>query len=458
MSQKYSIRKQLLLWLLIPILILLGLSVSSNYYLSRNFINTAYDDGQEELARMLAGQVEYEKEGYFQLASPALTQKIMEHNSVEGLYYLILGPKNKYIAGDRRLGNPVNSQIDPYYRNVLIERQPIRIVTIRMPLGTKQKPLWISVQLGETLEDRTDLIGKILTTTIAHQLMLILLAAACVWLGVSRGLQPLKRISKAIEVRSPADLNGINVDKTPDEVLPLILAINDLLAKIQSYLAMQQRFIANAAHQLRTPMAGLQTQTELLTRQELPESAQHTLTQIQAGLNRSTHLLHQMLALSRAEPDALKIAQFKPVNLTQLISEVAKSFIPLALNKNIDFGVETENEPIYVTGNEGSLYDLVSNLVDNALLYTSSQGRVTIQLKKNGSTVDLSVEDNGPGIPISERAKIFERFYRLDSSGIVGSGLGLSIVHEIAETHQATVSVNEGYEGQGTAIIVRFKA
>jgi two-component system sensor histidine kinase TctE len=454
-SQRYSIRKQLLLWLLIPILILLGLSIGSNYYLSRSFINTAYDDGLEELARMLAGQVELEKEGRFEMASPVLTKKIMEDQSVDGLYYLILGPSNQFIAGDRRLGTSASKGLGPQYRNVKLDGRTVRIVTIRMPFETAQKPLWVSVQLGETLEDRGDLIGKILITTIAHQLILILLATACVWFGVTRGLQPLARICQAIQSRSPADLNILNLEQIPDEVQPLISAINDLLSKINSYLGMQRRFLANAAHQLRTPMAGLQTQVELLIRQELPDSAQHTLTQIQTGLNRSTHLLHQMLSLSRAEPDALKIAQFKPVNLTRLVPQVSETFVSAALRKNIDFGIEAGEEPIEVLGDENSLHDLISNLIDNALLYTPGGGKVTVRLFKEAQVV-FSVEDSGCGIPTNEREKVFERFYRLEPNQTLGSGLGLSIVQEIATAHHMQIHLQEGADGIGTLVTVHF--
>lgn len=457
---RYSIRTQLLRWLLIPILVLLGLSIGSNYYLSRSFINTAYDDGLEELAWMLAGQVETE-DGHFELASPALTKKIMEQQTVDGLAYLILGPQNEFIAGDRRLGFPAKDKQSPQYRNITMDGHSIRVVTIYIPFGTSQQPRWVSVQLGETLEDRGDLIGKIQVTTVAHQLVLILLAAACVWLGVTRGLQPLSRISQAIQSRSAADLNSLNLDQTPDEVQPLISAINDLLTRIQSYLAMQRRFVANAAHQLRTPIAGLQTQAELLTRQTLPETAQHHLSQMQTGLSHSSHLLHQLLSLSRAEPDALQMAQFKPVNLTQLVSQVAESFVPIALQKQIDFGIETREKPNSVLGDQGSLYDLVSNLIDNALLYTSAGGRVTVRLEEDThdshSKLILSVEDNGPGIPEAERQKAFERFYRVPGQAGNGSGLGLAIVQEIAQTHHAQVRIEEAPQGSGTVFKVLFQ-
>jgi two-component system sensor histidine kinase TctE len=450
-----SIRKQLLLWLIIPIFILLGLSIGSNYLLSQSFVNTAFDDGLEELAKMLAGQVEQEPDGHFELANPALTKKIMKPQSAEHLYFLILGPQQEFIAGEKTLGLPPGNQSTPQYRHAIVLGRCVRVVTIYMPLDSEKQYQRISVQLAETLEDRGSLIGKILFTTIAHQLMLILLAVACVWFGVTRGLQPLERISQAIKSRSPSDLSVLHFGKTPAEVQPLIVAINDLMIKIKDYLAMQRRFVANSAHQLRTPIAGFQTQVELLMRQDLPESAQHTLAQIQAGLGRSTQLLHQLLSLSRAEPDALKLAQYKPVNLSALLARVAESFVPFALKKNIDFGIDASEASIDILGDEGSLHDLISNLIDNALLYTPNGGRVTVHLRQKEKVL-LSVEDDGPGIPCFERQKVFERFYRVPGQEGNGSGLGLAIVQETAQAHGAEVSIDRGSQQTGTQITVAF--
>lgn len=453
-SRQKSIRKQLLLWLLIPILCIIILSIFSSYYLASHFSDIAFDTELAENAKGLAGHVVY-KNGQWTLASPQLSRDSYSHDAQDKVYFLITDPKGEFIGGERLLGLPIQSSSYPAFSDKRMHNEPVRVVTLKIPLKHDQHQSFMLIQLAETLNERSILANQVLITTIAHQLFLALLATVFVWFGVTRGLIPLERLQRDLAKRTPNDLRSLPDEYIPQEVRPLTGTINALMKRISGYIESQKRFTANAAHQLRTPLAGLQTQLEVALRQTDPAMKQHALEQMQVSLDRSIHLSQQLLSLAKAEPNALEIENFPPVDLTALTQEVVAFFVPQALKKEIDFGYEGSETPIVLKGNENHLRDLLSNLIDNALLYTPTGGRVTVRLSQEPK-ITFSVEDSGPGIPESEKEKVFERFYRLGGNNVPGSGLGLSIVREIAQTHQAQVTIHEGNQGQGALILVSF--
>jgi two-component system sensor histidine kinase TctE len=274
----------------------------------------------------------------------------------------------------------------------------------------------------------------------------------------------LNNLRDAVASRTPVDLGPIAVEDVPKEVRPLVTAINELLQRLQDDMQSQRRFVANAAHQLRTPIAGLKTQTELALRQSDPADVQHALSLIRTGAERAARLAYQLLALARSEPGAANTELFQQVDLNVVAREATKEFVPEAIRKNIDLGFEGTSQPVHVLGDQSSLHELAANLIDNAVLYTPAGGHVTVRIESGrrdngvGKNAELIIEDDGPGIPAEERDRIFERFYRISdrSASASGSGLGLAIVREIANIHRAEVIVGDGPGGHGASVRIVF--
>ena len=246
--------------------------------------------------------------------------------------------------------------------------------------------------------------------------------------------------------------------QAPEEVQPLIHAMNELLRRLSLVLSAQQRFVADAAHQLRTPVAGIKTQTELALRLTDPAQQQQVLHQLHTATTRLSRLIHQLLALARTEPGAQAAHAMQPTDLGREMREAASEWVPKALQGNIDLGFEGPDEPLMVRGNAILLREMLGNLLDNAIRYSPPGSRVTVQVARRGTEVVLQVEDNGAGIPQDERERVFERFYRLLGTDADGCGLGLAIVREVAQAHGADVSLDSGAGGRGTAVRVRFPA
>jgi two-component system sensor histidine kinase TctE len=281
-----------------------------------------------------------------------------------------------------------------------------------------------------------------------------------VWFGLTRGLAPLVSLREMIRRRRPDDLSPIDPRAAPEELEPLLNAFNELLQRMQQNLAAQRRFISEAAHQMKTPLAGLRTQAELALREPSAEDLRSSLRQIAASTERATHLINQLLSLARAEHQATDLAAFEAVNLAALAGEVLRDFVPLALARGIDLGLEPEPAG-EVIGLPLLLRELLRNIVDNAIRYTPDGGTVTVRVRGEGKMVILETEDTGSGIPEGERYLVFERFYRVLGTRVDGTGLGLAIVREIAAQHDALVrlgfnprSTNPNWPG--TLISIEF--
>ena len=279
-------------------------------------------------------------------------------------------------------------------------------------------------------------------------------AAALFWFGIRRSLAPLDRLRDEIEHRSPADLAPVASSATPLEVKPLVTALNQLLSRLQEALGTQQRFIANAAHQLRTPLAGLKMHVALARREVQTGEARALIDMIASETERASHLANQLLTLARAEPSSSLQGARQPVNLHDVASRAVQGWVPRALARGIDLGFELQDA--WSLGDPLLLRELLANLVDNAINYTPSGGNVTVRTRVDGGAAVLEVEDCGPGIPESEHERVFERFYRLPGTGGEGCGLGLAIVREIAERHGARVQLATPVSGTGTVARVSF--
>ena len=281
------------------------------------------------------------------------------------------------------------------------------------------------------------------------------LIAVFVWFAVRRGLAPLSRVAAAVQKLSPSQLAPLRPLGWPREVEPLVQALNVLLGRLERALDAQRAFVADAAHELRTPLAALTLQAQLVERETTPDARARALGDLKGGLARATRVVEQLLSLAREEPGVASSA-FVPVDSASLVRDTVASLSPLAAAKSIDVGVTRADEGALVQGDSDALRTLVANLLDNAIRYTPSGGRVDASAETQDASVVLAVRDNGPGIDANERERLFERFARGTAPDAPGSGLGLAIVKRIAQRHGGSVALGEGLDGRGVGIVVRL--
>jgi two-component system sensor histidine kinase TctE len=308
------------------------------------------------------------------------------------------------------------------------------------------------VQVAETLEKRSVLANEIIKGVMLPQFVILPLAVLLIWLALARGIQPLNELEQRIRHRKPDDMSPLDESVVPIEVSPLVSSINDLLQRLQDSIATQKRFLADAAHQLKTPLAGLRMQADLALRKDAnADDLKQSLHHIGRASIRATHTVNQLLALARAESSGAPVTK-QACDLSALTMEVVKDCLPRAMDKHIDLGFDNACESAGLQGNPTLLKEMVRNLIENALNYTPSTpehpGVVTARVYRNAKhALVLQVEDSGPGIAEAERERVFEPFYRVLGTEADGSGLGLPIVLEIAHKHGAIVDLQETHPG-----------
>jgi two-component system sensor histidine kinase TctE len=313
------------------------------------------------------------------------------------------------------------------------------------------------VRVAETKEQRTALAREIILSVVLPQLLLVVFAGVVVWHGVLRGLAPLQRLQRALAERSYVDRSPVSAEGVPGEVRPLVLSINELLARLDRALTLQSRFIADAAHQLKTPIAALRAQLDVALREPEPARLREAVEAAYPGLERLSRLASQLLSLARNEPEAAGAVRQEPLDLDALGLEVATRWVPEALKRGIDLGFESAGAPVAVRGDASRLRELLDNLLDNAVRYTREGGRITVRVRAAPQPM-LDVSDDGPSIPPAERERVFERFHRLLGTSSDGSGLGLAIAREIAHLHGADIGLSEDTDGVGNTFSVAFPA
>ncbi|MFZ9407005.1 MAG: ATP-binding protein [Burkholderiaceae bacterium] len=313
------------------------------------------------------------------------------------------------------------------------------------------------VQVAEPLDDRHRLTNEIIKGVIFPQLLILPISVLLVWFGLWRGLAPIRTLQQRLRARTPEDLSPVDRRGTPEDIVPLIDAFNELLERMHQNLESQRRFIASAAHQMKTPLAGMRTQSELALRERDPGELQERLQQIALGSQRATHLITQLLSLARTESPQ-QLGPHVPLDLVSLVRDALAPWIDQALARGIDLGFEAPQASALVNGQAVLLRELLNNLVDNALRYCPRGATITVRVLPGPNEVDLIVEDDGPGIAPEERDHVFERFYRVLGNQADGSGLGLAIVREIAQQHEASVTVTDSEPRGGACFRVRFQA
>ncbi len=457
-----SLFGEILDWMLAPLLLMVPISIVATYFVASSIANSPFDRTLSERAVSIGQQVHFNN-GDASLSMPQPLQRFLRIDENEHVYYQVRDSHNQVASGDADL--PMPAEADPasiglvQFRNLTLRGERVRVAYLEVEDtgSTQQHAL---VQVAETLGGRARLANEIIKGVMLPQFVIFPIVVVLVWFGLARGVRPLGRLQERIAARRPDDLRPIDPYDTPVEMAPLVDSFNQLLARLESNITDQKRFIADAAHQMRTPLAGLRTQAELALRASDPNEVKRSLQQLLRGSVSATRLVEQLLSLARTETSAHAQASFTILDLEALAREVMRGWVPLALERGIDLGFEGCGEPVLIKAHPVLLRELLKNLVDNALRYTPAGGEVTVRvLRGSDLSAALQVEDNGPGIPAALRGLVFERFYRVLGNTEDGSGLGLAIVREVARQHGASIDLRDAKQhaeagSPGTVITV----
>ncbi|MEO8389961.1 MAG: sensor histidine kinase N-terminal domain-containing protein [Polaromonas sp.] len=478
--------------MLTPLLLLWPISLALTWLVAQNIAGKPFDRALEYNVQALAKLVAVKgNQVQFNLTAPA--REILRADDTDLVYYQVIGTQGELLSGEHDLPlppdeeKPTNGEVR--LREDLIQGEDVRVaytwlkVEVKAapptgksstPRGDKNSaaaeaaqasPQLVLVQVAETLEKRKTLATEIVKGTMVPQFVTLPLAVLLVWLALVRGIKPLAQLEKRIRARKSDDMSPLDETAVPEEVAPLVSSINDLLSRLKVSLTTQKRFLADAAHQLKTPLAGLRMQADLAQRETDADELKKSLKHIGRASIRATHTVNQLLALARAETTGRSLAK-QHIDLVHVVSEVMADSVPRALEKQIDLGYdgpEAGEQATQLEGNATLLKELVRNLLDNAINYTPEKGQVTLRLMTDrfSGVLVLLVEDSGPGILESERELVFEPFYRTLGTNVDGSGLGLAIVLEIAKQHGATITIEDAAlaghpQTPGTRVTIRF--
>lgn len=444
-----SIQARLLKVLMVSLLGLLMLCGCVTWFVAYTVANDAYDHALLDPVMDIVQNVRQEPSGPT-LTLTAREQEALLFDGSDRVFFQVRDPAGEWFAGGTRdLPAPPERLAPrvPVFYSAIVAGAPLRVCAMLTDNG-------FEVYVAETTNKRDRLIWEILLAGLVPSLLVVAVAVGLVWLGVSHGLAPLRRLRNELQQRSPDDLHAVDESHAPSEVKPAIVALNRLFQRIRETSESQRRFLADAAHQLRTPLAGLQMQLELALRESNSESLRVALGKMRDAVLRTGKVTNRLLALARAEQASPDARQLAPIDVHALAERVGAQWIAPAIARNIDLGFELA--PATVLGDEAMLAEMLDNLVDNALRYTPPGGAVTLSCGVDGGEPWFGVEDNGIGIPESERARVFERFYRGAGVGGDGSGLGLAIVKEGADRLGASVLISRPSSGTGTLVRVRF--
>ena len=452
LAEPASLRARLLARLLVPMVILLAVSAAVAYFAAFRFANQVYDRTISDTSIALSQLTHRGPDGALALDLPREAQHMLASDQRDSVYYAVIhAVGGGFLAGHHGLPEPASVPepgAPPQCSDATYRGDPVRIAAYR-PADTP-----VVVLVAETVVKRDLLAFEIIASMLLPLLALVALGTAAIWMGVAQGLRPLVRMAEQLRDRSAQDLGPVDESSAPSEVRPVVQALNGLLAQVDTMLTSQQRFVADAAHQLRTPIAGLKTQAETALRAGSVTEIRPIVANIVAAATRMSSLVTQLLALARFGPEARP--PLTPLDLEALAREVTADWITRGLELGMDLGYEGDGQPHWVRGDPVMLRELLGNLVDNTLRHCPSGTEVTVAVRREGERVLLQVTDTGPGIPETERRRVFERFYRLADSTVPGTGLGLSIAEEIARSHGARLDLGAGPDGHGTLASVSF--
>ena len=453
----HSLRGRLLAWVVIP---LAGAVVLDGWISRENALATA-SVVQDRLllgsVRIVAEQLRFE-DGAIQASIPPAALELFQSNDLDRVFYRVIASDDRTVTGYAELQLPkvsLQPETSQFFDSV-VRGQAVRAVAYLQPVLTETGIEPVRVQVAQTMQGRARLADSLWSQAMVQQLAILALVAMLVLVGLRNCLQPLLRLRDAVLARRPGTLHALEISAMPVELTPLVGAINEYASRLEHHTSVQQAFIQNAAHQLRTPLTLLTTQVSYAVRATDAAGRAESLAAVRQTIQQSVRLVNQLLTLSAAEAHAQSETMEASAALDVVVRQVLEDMAGRAQSKDIDLGFETNVEHAAVVGHVVMLREIVMNLVDNAIRYTQSGGVVTSRIELVDDCVLFSVEDNGPGIPPAERQRVFERFYRVHDKDSDGCGLGLAIVREFATRLGAQIALREPVNGRGLVVQVRF--
>jgi two-component system sensor histidine kinase TctE len=447
-----SIRRRLLRVLLWPALVLLLAGALIDFFSGLTPVGIAYDHALIDAALAVAAHVRAGTNGSLIVDLPPSTTGVLRTDPEDSIFFRVSAPDGHFIAGDSDLPHVLENNGNPSLSDSTFRGEPIRRVTLRT--HTSAGPADVTV--AETVRKRQRVRMQLLSTVLAVDLVEIAAILVLAWLAVRFGLRPLDALRAQIAGRSARELAPLAVEPVPTEVRGVVEELNRLFATVRDSSRAQRQFLENAAHQLRTPLTGLQAQLELLAAEESARPVRPRVNALHQATRRLAHTAHQLLALARSEQSGGRAVEFEELDLTSLVEATVSKYFDRLCTAGLDPGADVQ--PAKVIGVPWLLQELMNNLIENSLVNTPAGGAVTARCGTDDQLAFLEVLDTGVGIPEDERELVIQRFFRGRNARGDGSGLGLAIVSEIARLHGGRLAIGPGRDGRGTRVRVIFPA
>ncbi len=453
-----SLYAQILLWLLAPLLVIVAVDAAATYRSAQTTARLVQERQLLGSARTIAEQVSY-ADGKLTVSVPPAALELFDAGYGDYVHYRVTAASGELLAGRDDLSLPAN-KIEPERWSTFdteVNGEPTYAVAFAQPVFAPGSLGPVIVVVAQTLRERSVIARNLWLRGMRDQILLIALGTLLIWAGVQRGITPLRALRTRMQQRAPAALEPLTLERVPSELKPMVEAMNDYIAQLREQMQAHTRFIADASHQLRTPLAVMNTQLDVALRETDDAAKDHALAAIKSSLRSNIRVVNQLLSYTEAEGSNPRVLRSnEPVDLAEIVRDVVVESVTQAHAKDIDLGVDLQCDSLPVVVAAHALHVLVANLVDNALRYTQAGGKVTVRLSHDGATSVLEVVDNGPGIAPDQRERVFERFTRLHGKEIDGCGLGLAIVREIADAGGASVMLGSPPAGQGLIVRVTF--
>ena len=449
-AERPSIRRRLFVTLFLPAAAVLTAGAVSDYFLVLPPYIDAFDQALLDSALVVAAHVQRDMTSHLSLALPPDALAVLRAGSQDSLFFRVSAADGTFIAGDADLPDPPRSFRSPGGRNAQFRGQSIRLIGHSAYVGNER----ITVAIAETTHQRDALRERILLTAVTTDVAVLGLILALIWFSVHMSLGPLWEIEHQLSERSSDDLTPISIGRVPAEVRSLVAALNRLFSRVYENAASQRRFLENAAHQLRTPLAGIQAQLELMSTNESDPAREERLRRILDGARRLSHTTQELLTLARADESVNPGLRLEQVDLASITETAVADNLGAAEASGVDLGAQIEEASVH--GIDWLLGEAAKALVTNAITHTLAGGSVTVRCGMHAGTPYLEVSDTGVGIPPDERAKVVERFVRASNARGNGSGLGLAIVNDVTTLHRGGLSIDAGPNGIGTTVRITF--
>lgn len=453
-----SLRRQLLAWVLLPLVCAVAVDTWLTHESSVATASVVQDRLLLGSARMIAEQISFE-DGSFQHQIPPAALELFQSDEPDRIFYRVTTGAGQLLSGYTDLPVPAKrfSADSPYFFGANMRGEAVRVVAFFQPVIGNPSVLPVVVEVAQTTHAREHLSSQLWLQAVRQQLLILALSTVFILFGLHRGLRPLIRLRDDVRSRREGSLQPLRTQGIPGELTPLVDSFNDYIQRLENYTQLRSSFIQNAAHQLRTPLAVLNTQISDAQRADNREGGHRSLLAARKTLQQTTRLVNQFLTLSSAEAYVATLTRVSTQQCCDIVQKVLEDLAAQAHHKAIDLGFERAGGDTWVSTDLAALREIAVNLIDNAIRYTPAHGVVTARVQSSDNKIVLMVEDNGPGVPPESRDKIFQRFHRLGAADATGSGLGLAIVKELTTQCGGTIRVAQpSHGGSGLQVAIEF--